>query len=78
MHWLLLIIGVTNASGPWYLFWSGIVGDAFLIGVGVTMYHKHNCHEDGCHRIGKHIVDGTPWCNHHHEQARGRLDSPKT
>ena len=31
---------------------------------------KHNCHDKGCWRIGRHTVDGTPWCDRHHHKAR--------
>lgn len=72
MHGIAWFLGLTNASGGWYLWWSGIVGDIALVGGATAIYHKHNCHEPRCYRIGKHTVDGSPWCNHHHEQARER------
>lgn len=66
-------LGMTNASGPEYLAWSGWASDLAeltLLGAVAGIYHKHNCHTDGCWRIGKHIVEGTPWCNRHHGEAR--------
>ena len=26
--------------------------------------------EDGCWKISRHVVDGSPWCNRHHGKAR--------
>jgi hypothetical protein len=34
------------------------------------LWHSVNCHHEGCWRIGRHKVKGTPWCNRHHEDAR--------
>jgi hypothetical protein len=34
------------------------------------MWHHVNCHMDGCYRIGKHKVNGTPWCSRHQGKAR--------
>jgi hypothetical protein len=34
------------------------------------LWHGVNCHHEGCWRIGRHKVKGTPWCNRHHEDAR--------
>ena len=41
-----------------------------LLGALFSMYHVHNCHMDGCWRIGKHRVHGAPWCSRHEGQAR--------
>jgi hypothetical protein len=61
-------------AGTNYAFASG-PGPMLLTAVGMStiitgLWHAHNCHQDGCWRIGKHKVNGTPWCNVHHEQAR--------
>lgn len=69
MHWLAHIFGLDNASGGWYLFWSGICGDLALIGGTATLYHKHTCHAPRCARIAKHQVEGTPWCTRHHPRG---------
>lgn len=60
--------------GTNYAFASG-PGPMILTGAGMStiiggLWHAHNCHEDGCPRIGKHKINGTPWCNVHHENAR--------
>ena len=69
--WLLHVLGVDNASGPAYLFWSGFgsdLGELAIVGGLVAMYRRHNCHVRGCWRIGRHPVEGTPHvvCRHHH------------
>ena len=69
LHWL----GVDNASGTSYLAWSGVgtdVGELAIVGALFGMLRKHNCHQRHCWRIGRHVVDGTPWCNKHHAAAR--------
>ena len=73
MNWLVHVIGLDNGSGRWYLWWSGF-GANFqeyaLIGGIAILYRRHNCHEHGCWRVARHTVDGTPWCNKHHQAAR--------
>lgn len=71
MSWLAHILGLDNASGHWYLFWSGIGSDIteFGIVVGlVALVRKHQCHVDRCWRIGRHPVGGTAYivCRKHH------------
>lgn len=81
LHWLAVHTGTVNEPGPYYGFWSGFgsdIGEVALLSGLFAMIHKHNCHEQGCLRIGRHTVDGTPWCDRHHGAARGRLDPPKT
>jgi hypothetical protein len=72
-HWLAIHTGTDNEPGPYYGFWSGFgsdLGEATLLAALLGALHKHNCHTKGCWRIGRHVVDGTPWCNHHHQAAR--------
>jgi hypothetical protein len=62
------------AGTPWtYQLLSGFVPSLTVLSL-VTLvagaWHHVNCHEPGCLRIGKHKVEGTPWCSHHHEAAR--------
>lgn len=61
------LLGLDSASGPLYLFWSGFFGDLTIFAAVVYHVLKHNCHQDGCFRIGKHIVNGTPYCAKHKE-----------
>lgn len=65
MHFIAHWMGLDNASGPQYLFWSGIFGDITIFGGLLGMYYKHTCHEKNCYRIGKHHIDGTPYCTKH-------------
>jgi hypothetical protein len=68
-HWL----GLDNLSGPVYGFWSGFgsdIGELAVLGALYGLVRKHNCHQRRCWRIGRHVVDGTPWCDRHHEDAR--------
>jgi hypothetical protein len=74
--WLLHVLGVDDVSGRWYAFWSGFGSDLSelaIVGAVLGLVHKHNCHQARCWRIGRHLVDGTPWCNKHHLAAREGL-----
>jgi hypothetical protein len=68
IHFLLHILGLDNASGPLYLFWSGFFGDMTIFGAVIFYYRHNNCHVKNCPRIGKHSIDGTPFkvCKRHH------------
>ena len=57
--------GLDNGSGANYLWWSGIgsdLGEVAMIGAAWTLARKHNCHVKGCWRLGKHDLEGTPYC----------------
>ena len=77
---LLYGIGVhpypASSSTPWtYQLLSGFVPALTVLGLLTFIagaWHHVNCHQDHCWRIGKHKVDGTPWCRKHHQQARAR------
>jgi hypothetical protein len=62
------------AGTPWtYQLLSGFIPALTVLSLATLLaggYHHINCHEPGCPRIGKHKVNGTPWCNIHHEHAR--------
>jgi len=76
VNWLLHFLGllpVPPGGSAAYNFWSGSgsdFGELTLIGLAYGAYRKHQCHNKGCWRIGRHQVDGTPWCNRHHQRAR--------
>jgi hypothetical protein len=75
---LLHILGVDDVSGRWYAWWSGAgsdVSELAILGAVLGGYRKHNCHQPRCWRIGRHVVDGTPWCNRHHQAARTDTES---
>lgn len=54
---------------PWtYQLLSGFLASLTvlsLVGGLLSLYHLRNCHHDGCWRLGKHVVNGSPWCNVH-------------
>jgi hypothetical protein len=62
-HWLLHFLGLDSASGPAYLAWSGIVGDASLfaataafIAHTVISYRHKNCEVHRCWRMVRHTT----------------------
>lgn len=78
MTWLLHLIGVDNEAGRWYAFWSGFgsdISELAIVGAVVGGYKKHNCHQRRCWRIGRHVVDGSPYCDRHHQAARTERDA---
>jgi hypothetical protein len=73
--WLAVHTGITDLTGPYYGFWSGIGSDLAeltLIGaVGTGVYQivkKYNCHQPGCWRVGNHPAAGGQFylCWRHH------------
>jgi hypothetical protein len=71
IHWLAYWTGLTNGSGPRYLWWSGIgsdIGEVALLGGLIQIYRHTTCHVQGCYRIGRHKVAGTEHvtCRKHH------------
>lgn len=62
-----------SSSTPWtYQLWSGFLPALTVLGLlgsVAAAYHVHNCHQDGCWRIGKHKINGTPWCSRHQGTA---------
>lgn len=75
-HWFWLFTGARNEGGDIYGLWSGFGGavpDFLILGGFVTFLRRHNCHQHRCWRLGRHTVDGSPWCNHHHQAARDRV-----
>lgn len=65
MRWLAHVLGIDTQHSYFYDFWSGVATQAGVLLAGAGWFHKHNCHARGCWRIGKHVVDGTPWCSRH-------------
>jgi hypothetical protein len=71
---LLTFLGITNGSGRWYLWWSGIVGDIGLFGGGWLIYRKHNCHVHHCWRISRHVTpEGHAVCHTHNPAGVPKL-----
>lgn len=77
--WLLHFIGVEpRTASTAYNFWSGFgsdLGEVVIIGGIVQMYRKHTCHVDGCWRISRHHVEGTPYiaCRKHHPAVPAKV-----
>jgi hypothetical protein len=80
-HWLEFWAGLTNASGPQYLFWSGIFADLtiFAAAVAVTFraihaYRAANCHIHHCWRVGRYEVAAGHFrtCRRHHPDPQVR------
>lgn len=73
-HGVAHFLGIDTQQSQNYNFMSGfgpIIVTLLLSGsVLGTIWHSINCHEHGCWRFGRHKINGTPWCNHHHTSAR--------
>lgn len=63
-----------SSGTPWtYQLWSGFMPALTvltLFGSVLSLWRLHNCHHEGCWRLGKHKIDGTPWCSRHQERIR--------
>jgi hypothetical protein len=75
MHWVSHWLGLDDASGPVYLWWSGFLGDVGLMATPIILLRRHQCHVYHCWRIGRHPVDGTPYsvCAAHHPSVDGKV-----
>lgn len=79
IFWIVLYevfnhFGFNNQATPYYGFTSGPAGPVLTAVLGSTIltgiWHSLNCHEATCWRLGKHKVNGTPWCGKHQSTAR--------
>lgn len=73
MHTIAHILGIDTQQSYFYDFWSGFATQLpkpWEVVIGALWLRHQNCHVKGCWRLGKHAVDGTPWCSKHHENAR--------
>lgn len=67
-------LGIDTQQSQNYDFVSG-VGPMIITAIGyggliTAVVGKFNCHWSGCWRIGKHHVNGSPWCSLHHTAVR--------
>lgn len=69
LHGVLHLLGIDTQASYFYDFWSGVGTQLTLLLAAVGSFHKHNCHARRCPRIGKHTVNGTPWCTAHMPEA---------
>lgn len=73
-NWLGFSQAAYFKYGVNYALLSGFM-PCFVTAIGLSTlivgaWHSVNCHSDGCARIGRHKINGTPWCNTHQEEAR--------
>ena len=70
-----VLLGSRNESGGWYGFNSGAGGAFYMSAIPAVLllYWHHTCHVGRCLLPGRHVVDGSRWCNRHHLDARRRL-----
>lgn len=67
MHAVAHVLGLDNASGGWYLWWSGIGADLGLFGAPFILWRRHNCEVQRCWRLGRHTTAaGHRVCRIHH------------
>lgn len=69
--WLAHVLGLDDASGRWYAWWSGAgsdLGELALTGGVLAVVRRHTCHVHRCWRVGRHPVAGTGHvvCRRHH------------
>lgn len=63
------ILGLDNAAGFWYLFWSGIgsdLGELAIVGGLIQLARHHTCHVHRCWRVAKHPSGIFVVCAKHH------------
>jgi len=72
-HSLAHTLGLDNVAGMWYAFWSGFGSIAErgidLAVIGGLIYHRNNCHQRGCPRLGRFPAvecGGWHYCRKHH------------
>ena len=79
--WLRVHAGISDLSGPYYGFWSGIgsdIAEFSLVGAALTgvyqLTRKFNCHQRRCWRVGTHEAAGGQFvlCSRHHPDYRGK------
>jgi hypothetical protein len=73
MHILFVLLRLTNASGAWYLFWSGVYSALSTIGVTILMLRRYNCHWPKCPRVAwqpNPNGNGQMICRKHMPEAR--------
>lgn len=65
---MLHLLGLDNATGRWYLFWSGSGADLAFIGAFVSVTRRHTCDVLRCWRIGRFPIKDTAFvvCRKHH------------
>lgn len=64
------VLGLDDAAGHWYLWWSGAgadLGELAVVGTLISLYRKHTCEIHRCPRLGRHLTAaGHRLCRRHH------------
>lgn len=73
VNWFQHILGLDNAAGAWYLFWSGSGANftrfTLLLTGPVVLWRRYNCEVAGCHRLGRHKTAAEHMvCRKHHPE----------
>ena len=65
---ILHVLGIDDANGKPYLFYSGFLGNMTIVATGFMAIRNMGCHQKRCWRVGRHRLDGTPYrlCSRHH------------
>lgn len=79
-HWILQVTGNMTSGTRWNLAWAGFLSAGVISGsIFTNLYHQmraHNCHAQGCWRIGTHPYekDGVvhKLCRHCHPELKGK------
>lgn len=59
------IIGTDDATGPWYLFWSGFGGHIpIAASITIILWRRYTCAAPRCIRI-VHAQSEHNYCHHH-------------
>lgn len=67
-NWLLVVTGSHIPPGQystWYNFWSGFFSDITIFAAGIGLYFHRMCHDETCHKWGRHTLNGSPYCKKH-------------
>lgn len=78
-HLLAHVLGLDDASGRWYLWWSGAgadLGELAVVGSLFGLYRKHACEIHHCPRLGRHATNaGHRLCRRHHPDGPLTVDT---
>lgn len=67
IHTIAHVLGIDNASGYWYLWWSGAGADLGILGALIGLFRRMNCEVHHCWRLGSHATAaGHRVCRKHH------------
>lgn len=68
LHDLARWLGLTDATGAWYLWWSGPAGSLTILGAVIAVTRRRTCDVARCWRPGRYPISGTSFmvCRRHH------------